>query len=138
MNTLTNSLLKRALSILLVTIMVFSLGIVGITSTSAAEIELAETGDRPKVVYFKPNSNWKQGSAWFLAHLWDDDNTGDYAAPTSVKMIDDNGDGIYSVTVPNSAYNRIQFFRKNPSDTTLSTSSKWWESQCAEASQRFG
>ncbi len=44
MNTLTNSLLKRALSILLVTIMVFSLGIVGITTTSAAEVDLAETG----------------------------------------------------------------------------------------------
>ena len=59
MNTLTNSLLKRALSILLVTIMVFSLGIVGITTTSAAEVELAETSaDDTFTVYFENNWLW--------------------------------------------------------------------------------
>lgn len=43
MNTLSKGFLKRALSALLATIMVFSLGVVGITSISAAEVELADT-----------------------------------------------------------------------------------------------
>lgn len=62
MNTLTNSLLKRALSILLVTIMVFSLGLVGITSTSAANVELAPSGSVDHsggAIYFNDtNSKW--------------------------------------------------------------------------------
>ena len=45
MNTLTKSFAKRVISMLLVTIMVFSLGIVGLTSASAANVELAETGN---------------------------------------------------------------------------------------------
>ena len=44
MNTLTKGFAKRVLSALLATIMVFSLGIVGLTSASAADAELAETG----------------------------------------------------------------------------------------------
>lgn len=44
MNTLTKGFAKRVISMLLVTIMVFSLGIVGLTSVSAANTELAETG----------------------------------------------------------------------------------------------
>ncbi len=66
MNTLTKSFAKRALSMLLVVIMVFSLGIVGITSASAAEVELAETG----------GTNW-YGNIYFLApEGWDiDKNT---------------------------------------------------------------
>ncbi len=43
MNTLSKGFFRRALSALLATIMVFSLGVVGITSISAAEVELADT-----------------------------------------------------------------------------------------------
>lgn len=50
MNTLTKSFAKRALSILLVAIMLFSLGIVGITSTSAVNADLVDIG-------YDPNGN---------------------------------------------------------------------------------
>lgn len=65
MNTLTKGFAKRVISMLLVTIMVFSLGIVGLTSASAANTELAETGlnstwgSMDCVVYFDNSvSNW--------------------------------------------------------------------------------
>lgn len=44
MNTLTKGFAKRVLSALLATIMVFSLGVVGLSSASAANVELEETG----------------------------------------------------------------------------------------------
>lgn len=59
MNTLTKGFAKRVLSMLLATIMVFSLGIVGLTTASAANIELAETGAQY-------NLHW-QGKIYFLA-----------------------------------------------------------------------
>lgn len=65
MNTLTKGFAKRVISALLATIMVFSLGIVGLTSVSAANTELAETGlnstwgSMDCVVYFDNSvSNW--------------------------------------------------------------------------------
>ncbi len=66
MNTLTKSLFKRAISILLVTIMVFSLGLVGLTSASAANTELAETGlsvnDNATLYCFNGYTN--NGGSW--------------------------------------------------------------------------
>ena len=44
MNTLTKGFARRVISMLLATIMVFSLGIVGLTTASAANVELSETG----------------------------------------------------------------------------------------------
>lgn len=63
MKTLTKTFARRVISALLVTIMVFSLGITSIVSTSAAEVELAATGGWAKnvncVVYFdNTNTNW--------------------------------------------------------------------------------
>ncbi len=59
MKTLTKTFARRVISALLVTIMVFSLGITSIVSTSAAEVELADTsysnttwGGLNCVVYF--------------------------------------------------------------------------------------
>ena len=43
MNTLTKGFARRVISMLLATIMVFSLGIVGLTNASAAQTDLAET-----------------------------------------------------------------------------------------------
>lgn len=56
MKTLTKSLVNRSLSVLLVLMMVFSLFTVGLTSASAAEVEIAETGASETydvTVYFK-------------------------------------------------------------------------------------
>ncbi|MBQ2687014.1 MAG: dockerin type I repeat-containing protein [Clostridia bacterium] len=70
MNTLTKSFAKRALSMLLVVIMVFSLGIVGITSASAAEVELAETGANTVAgghVYFdNSTTGWTDSKIQFI------------------------------------------------------------------------
>lgn len=67
MNTLTKGFAKRVISMLLVTIMVFSLGIVGLTSVSAANTELAETGAG------QYNKHWI-GNVYFLAPAsWDID-----------------------------------------------------------------
>ena len=81
MKTLTKNLVKRSLSVLLVLMMVFSLLTVGMVSTSAAEVELAETGqtfnngDYIYIINFKPDGYqdcWipaTNGEAW--AHMWD-------------------------------------------------------------------
>lgn len=67
MNTLTKGFARRVLSMLLATIMVFSLGIVGLTTASAAEVDLAETGAG------QYNVHW-QGHIYFLAPAsWDID-----------------------------------------------------------------
>lgn len=66
MNTLTKSFAKRALSMLLVVIMVFSLGIVGITSASAAEVELAETGAYVNCVVYFDNTLTKWSSVQLM------------------------------------------------------------------------
>lgn len=86
MNTLTKGFARRVLSMLLATIMVFSLGIVGLTTASAANVELAETGRTFLVgeyLYFINhyvdgiNANWisSGGVAW--AHLWNGNTTYD-------------------------------------------------------------
>lgn len=65
MNTLTKSFAKRVISMLLVTIMVFSLGIVGLTSASAADVEMAETGGNHGAnayLYFIKPSGWSNVS----------------------------------------------------------------------------
>lgn len=70
MNTLTKGFAKRALSILLVTIMVFSLGIVGITSVSASEQEFAETGGsnvyNGTVIYDNTLTQWDNSYMYFV------------------------------------------------------------------------
>lgn len=69
MNTLTKGFAKRALSMLLVTIMVFSLGIVGLTSASAANVELAETGDNTVSgghIYFDKPTSWGSTCVQFV------------------------------------------------------------------------
>lgn len=71
MKTLTKTFARRVISALLVTIMVFSLGIVGITSASAAEQELAETGGNlysgAVIIYDNTDtkSTWTK-SIWFV------------------------------------------------------------------------
>lgn len=77
MNTLTKGFAKRVISMLLVTIMVFSLGIVGLTSVSAANVDLAETGlsidDNATLYCFNSYTNggtWED-DAWDLVKMND-------------------------------------------------------------------
>lgn len=69
MNTLTKGFAKRVISMLLVTIMVFSLGIVGLTSASAANVELAETAANNVTgghIYFDKPTSWGSTCVQFV------------------------------------------------------------------------
>ncbi len=81
MKTLTKNIVKRSLSVLLVLMMVFSLLTVGLTSASAAEVEIAETGasvtyavgDYIYMKNFTPSgwsANWFASDVYEWAHIW--------------------------------------------------------------------
>ena len=128
MNTLTNGLLKRALSILLVTIMVFSLGIVGITTTSAAETELVDTGadvtyavgDYIYIRNFKP-SGWT--ATWFFNDVYEwavfyDSSNNQY--PFKFELIEgtENAvDAIYGAKITTAGTYTKVVFTRSKSDT---------------------
>lgn len=92
MNTLTKGFAKRVISMLLVTIMVFSLGIVGLTSASAA------ASTETMTIYFTNNWDWTDVSV----HYWGSDFgtawTGAKMNKTELK--DPNGKDIYSYEIP--------------------------------------
>ena len=74
-----------------------------------------------KVVYLKPNSNWKQSNARFAAYFWN--NSGN----TWVSMTDADKDGIYEVHLPE-GYDygcNVIFCRMNPSTTANNWNNKW-------------
>ena len=63
MNTLTKGIAKRAISILLVAIMVLSLGIIGISTASAAEFEIADVGyDGSHTMWCISDRSWDNNS----------------------------------------------------------------------------
>lgn len=92
MNTLTKGFAKRVISMLLVTIMVFSLGIVGLTSASAA------ASTETMTIYFTNNWDWTDVSV----HYWGSDFgtawTGAKMNKTELK--DPSGKDIYSYEIP--------------------------------------
>ena len=74
-----------------------------------------------KVVYLKPNSNWKESNARFAAYFWN--NSGN----VWVSMTDTDKDGIYEVHLPE-GYDygcNIIFCRMNPSTTANNWNNKW-------------
>ena len=75
-----------------------------------------------KVVYLKPNSNWKQSNARFAAYFW-----GGTTGEKWVSMTDADKDGIYEVHLPE-GYDygcNIIFCRMNPSTTANNWNNKW-------------
>ena len=86
------------------------------------EPEQEEPEVTDKVVYLKPNSNWKQSNARFAAYFWD-------GAPGEkwVSMTDADKDGIYEVHLPE-GYDygcNIIFCRMNPSTSANNWNNKW-------------
>ena len=74
-----------------------------------------------KMLYLKPNANWKQSNARFAAYFWD--NSGN----TWVSMVDSDSDGIYELYIPE-GYDygcNVIFCRMNPSTTANNWNNKW-------------
>lgn len=114
MKTLTKTFARRVISALLVTIMVFSLGITSIVSTSAAEVELAETG-----AIFTPGSRiflnaelWKPGEVRLAAYFCNGE-----AGDQWYSMFNYSGD-VYYADVPSGNYTTVIFCRMNKDQST--------------------
>lgn len=74
-----------------------------------------------KMLYLKPNANWKQSNARFAAYFWNDSGN------TWVSMTDSDNDGIYELYIPE-GYDygcNIIFCRMNPSTTANNWNNKW-------------
>lgn len=69
-------------------------------------------------VYFVPNDEWRDSGAWFAAYLWEGNEELD------VKLLDGDGDGIYSVAIPKSMTNII-FCRMNPAYSEFAWNYVW-------------
>lgn len=114
MNTLTKGFAKRALSMLLVTIMVFSLGIVGLTSASAAEVETAETGATATVgqYIYLDATKLSYSDAIFKIWAWYSGQSGEWITMNNI------GNGWYSAKITKAYTGGLQFCRINPNDTS--------------------
>ncbi len=113
-------LTKRLLSLVLSLMMVISLCLVGVTFTSAAEVEVAETGANitgGTVLYLDPTF-WDPSSAWFAAYFFG--SSGD----AWVKCEPFDG-SIYSVTAPSGTWTNVIFCRMNKNQTGFSWDNKW-------------
>lgn len=95
MNTLSKGFLKRALSALLATIMVFSLGVVGLSSASAAETELVETG------YVSTDSVYCFNS---ISNIWNQTNS-------SIKMEWNSGSSLHEFLLNDVSIDQDIYFR---------------------------
>lgn len=123
MKTLNRSFGKRALSVVLVLMMIFSLCAVGITSASAAEVEVVETGANTATIYLDTDASnsfaskpylyvWEAGTKTALAGTW-----------PGTQLTTKNADGYYEYSFTySSAY---QFIVNNGSGTKTSDSSSF-------------
>ena len=89
-------------------------------TVSGEEPKQEEPEVTEKIVYLKPNSNWKQSNARFAAYFWN--NSGNvWVSMTAV------GDGAYEVHLPE-GYDygcNVIFCRMNPSTTANNWNNKW-------------
>ena len=69
-------------------------------------------------IYFVPNDEWRDSGAWFAAYLWEGNEELD------VKLLDEDGDGIYSAAIPKSMTNII-FCRMNPAYSEFAWNYVW-------------
>ena len=69
-------------------------------------------------LYLQPNSNWKVDGARFAAYFFGN-------GETWVSATDNDGDGIYEIAIPATAYPNVIFCRMNPSTTANNWNNKW-------------
>ena len=85
---------KRLLAVVLTVLMLMSMVTIGITSASAATVELAETGATQRTIYLKAGI-WNQAGALFKAWIWGG------TVDKWIYFTDTDGDGIYSAEMDN-------------------------------------
>lgn len=96
---------KKLTAMMIAVMLVFSMCITGISASAAA------VSDGTTVVYLKPNSNWTQGDARFAVYTYEG------AKNVWTDMADEDGDGYYSVTLPEGNWEKIIFCRMDPKTT---------------------
>jgi uncharacterized repeat protein (TIGR02543 family) len=74
-----------------------------------------------KMIYLKPNTDWKKDGARFAAYFFGN-------GEKWISMTDPDGDGIYECERPN-GYTQVIFCRMNGGSTTNAWSNKWNQTQ---------
>lgn len=67
----------------------------------------ADTFQKGRKIYFKPNSNWVQAGAWFKANFYQyggENYTLDFSKVSGA-------DGLYECTVPDNNYDHVNIYR---------------------------
>ena len=117
MNT-SKHIAKRVIATVLMVMMLMSMLTLGISSASAAKVELAETGALAAGTkfYLKP-ADWNTASAKFAVYVWNDGG----ASAWSDFMTQVDGDSsVYETTLPSGAttWAKMIIMRYNPVATT--------------------
>jgi nitrogen fixation protein FixH len=94
--------------------LIVSMCVVGISAVSAAEVS-----DSTSVVYLKPNSNWTKDNARFAIYVFNSTKN------AWADMNDDDGDGYYSVAIPEGDWSNIIFCRMSSTATANNWNNKW-------------
>ena len=87
-----------------------------LTSTETPDTPTPDIPEGDAAIFFVPNSGWLSDGAWFAAYYWND------ATSASVKLTDDNADGIYEGAIP-AGMTGMLFCRMNPAYTDFSWNS---------------
>lgn len=120
----TKRITKRLIAVVLTVLMLMSMVTIGMTSASAAYVDIAQTGvtlTGGEVLYCKPNSNWLSANQQIVAYFCNGSTTAKW-----VKMTDDDGDNIYKVTVPTGNFKNVIFTRHNNSVTSYGWNNNLW------------
>ena len=111
MKTFFRGSAKRALAIVLVMMMLVSLCAVGVTSASAANVDLAQSAepfDGSLKLYLQANDNWLSDNARFAAYYYGDSGE----AWSSLTLVEGS---IYEAVTPDGSWTNIIFCRMDPS-----------------------
>ncbi len=112
---------KRMLAVLLTVMVLLSMVTIGITTASAATVDMVETGatiTSGQVLYLSP-SIWNKDEAWYALRFYNGSSN------AWVKMTDADGNGVYEGSAPSGNWDSVIFCRMNGSKTALEEDSIW-------------